>query len=109
MGWIRARLGKMGDANVTVQEIQAVGGGGFRSQPIQFFVRGSDMDELVRVTDALKKELTTIPGLVDFDTTYRGGKPVAIPHRSGSRGRSGRPRVFHRDDRAVFDGGRSGQ
>jgi HAE1 family hydrophobic/amphiphilic exporter-1 len=79
MAWVRSRLGGRGEANVTVQEISAVGGGAFRSQPIQFYVRGSDMSELVRVTDALKKELAAIPGLVDLDTTYRGGKPeVAI-------------------------------
>ncbi|HEX7667992.1 MAG TPA: efflux RND transporter permease subunit [Polyangiaceae bacterium] len=75
MAWVRARLAKIGDANVTVQEISAVGGGEFRSQPVQFYVRGSDMAELVRVTDALKKELGTIKGFVDLDTTYRGGKP----------------------------------
>lgn len=79
MAWVRARLGKVPDALVSVQEINVVGGQGFRSQPIQFYVRGADMNELVRATDALKKELATIPGLVDLDTTYRGGKPeVAI-------------------------------
>ncbi|HVU03940.1 MAG TPA: efflux RND transporter permease subunit [Polyangiaceae bacterium] len=75
MAWVRARLAKSGDANITVQEISAVGGGEFRAQPIQFYVRGSDMGELVKVTDALKSELGTIKGFVDLDTTYRGGKP----------------------------------
>jgi HAE1 family hydrophobic/amphiphilic exporter-1 len=79
MAWVRGRFAKSGDANITAQEISAVGGGGFRSQPVQFYVRGSDMDQLVQVTDALKKELSTVKGLVDLDTTYRGGKPeVAI-------------------------------
>jgi hydrophobic/amphiphilic exporter-1 (mainly G- bacteria), HAE1 family len=64
---------------VTVQEINVVGGGAFRSQPIQFYIRGPDMDVLVRAAEGLKKELATIPGMVDLDTTYRGGKPeVAI-------------------------------
>ena len=75
MAWIRARLKGVRDANVTVAQINMIGGGGFRSQPVQFFVRGSDMDELVRVTDGLKAELAKIPGFVDLDTTYRGGKP----------------------------------
>jgi HAE1 family hydrophobic/amphiphilic exporter-1 len=79
MAWVRSRFAKSGDANITAQEISAVGGGGFRSQPVQFYVRGSDMDQLVKVTDDLKKELSTVKGLVDLDTTYRGGKPeVAI-------------------------------
>jgi HAE1 family hydrophobic/amphiphilic exporter-1 len=75
MAWVRARLGKVKDAIVTVQEINAVGGQAFRAQPVQFYVRGSDMDELVKVTDALKAKLGEVKGLVDLDTTYRGGKP----------------------------------
>ena len=35
----------------------------FGQQPIQFYVRGSDMDELVRATDALKAELGKVHGL----------------------------------------------
>jgi HAE1 family hydrophobic/amphiphilic exporter-1 len=75
MAWVRARLGKVKDAIVTVQQINAVGGGAFRAQPVQFYVRGSDMAELVKVTDALKAQLGSVKGLVDLDTTYRGGKP----------------------------------
>jgi hydrophobic/amphiphilic exporter-1 (mainly G- bacteria), HAE1 family len=75
MSWVRQRVGKGTEALITVQPIAAVGGGGFRAQPVQFYVRGSDMDELVAATDALKKELSSVKGLVDLDTTYRGGKP----------------------------------
>jgi HAE1 family hydrophobic/amphiphilic exporter-1 len=75
MAWTRARLGKASDANITIQEISAVGGDEFRAQPIQFYVRGSNMDQLVEVTDNIKKELAKVKGLVDLDTTYRGGKP----------------------------------
>ncbi len=49
-------------------------------QPMQFNVRGDDMDELVRVTDELKEELGKVQGLVDLDTTYRGGKPEVDVH-----------------------------
>jgi len=75
MAWIRKRLGGVQNANITVQPINVVGGQAFRSQPIQFYVRGSDMQELVRVTDGMKGELAKIPGFVDLDTTFRGGKP----------------------------------
>lgn len=76
MAWVRERYGKIPDVKVTAQPIAAVGGGGgFRQQPIQFNVRGNDMDELVRVTNALKAELAKVTGLVDLDTTYRGGRP----------------------------------
>jgi hydrophobic/amphiphilic exporter-1 (mainly G- bacteria), HAE1 family len=76
MAWTRVRYGNIKDVLVTAQLIDAVGGGGgFRQQPIQFNVRGNDMDELVRATDKLKAELANIKGLVDLDTTFRGGKP----------------------------------
>jgi HAE1 family hydrophobic/amphiphilic exporter-1 len=75
MAWLRQRLRSVRNANVTVQSIAPMGGQASRAQPIQFFVRGADMNELVRVTDALKAELGKTPGFVDLDTTYRGGKP----------------------------------
>jgi HAE1 family hydrophobic/amphiphilic exporter-1 len=81
MAWTRARYGNIKDVLVTAQPIAAVGGGGgFRQQPVQFNVRGDDMDELVRVTDALKAELGKVKGLVDLDTTYRGGKTELEVH-----------------------------
>jgi HAE1 family hydrophobic/amphiphilic exporter-1 len=81
MAWVRQRLGSAAEGtNITVQQINAVGGQAFRSQPVQFYVRGSDMDELVRVTDEIKKELGKTRGFVDLDTTYRGGKPELAVH-----------------------------
>ncbi|MFO0569781.1 MAG: efflux RND transporter permease subunit [Polyangiaceae bacterium] len=89
MAWARQRYGKVPDVKVTAQPINAVGGGGgFRQQPIQFNVRGKDMDELVRVTSALKSELSSVQGLVDLDTTYRGGKPELEIHVDRERAAS---------------------
>jgi len=76
MAWARQRYAGLDGILVTAQPISPVGGGGgWRQQPIQFNVRGHDMDELVRVTTALKQELSKVKGLVDLDTSYRGGKP----------------------------------
>jgi hydrophobic/amphiphilic exporter-1 (mainly G- bacteria), HAE1 family len=89
MAWTRARYGNLTDVLVTAQPISAVGGGGgFRQQPIQFNVRGNDMDELVKVTNRLKAELGTVKGLVDLDTTYRGGKPELEVHVDRDRAAS---------------------
>ncbi len=75
MGWVRGRFGKTPGAKITVQKIEIVGGNTFRAQPIQFYIRGGDLDELAQVSDKLVVELAKIQGLVDLDTTYRGGKP----------------------------------
>ncbi len=76
MAWARARYQSLENVLITAAEISPIGGdSGFRSQPIQFNVRGEDMQELVKVTNRLKRELAKVKGLVDLDTTYRGGKP----------------------------------
>jgi HAE1 family hydrophobic/amphiphilic exporter-1 len=76
MAWIRKRFAGAGSANITVQELDIFGGSsGFRSQPVQYNVRGDDLEELAAVSARLKTELGRVPGFVDLDTTYRGGKP----------------------------------
>jgi hypothetical protein len=47
MAWARQRYPGDDTASITVNMIDAVGGGaGFRSQPVQFNIRGKDMAEL---------------------------------------------------------------
>ncbi|MEZ4223477.1 MAG: efflux RND transporter permease subunit [Polyangiaceae bacterium] len=76
MAWARARYAKVQNAKITAAPISAIGGdSGFRQQPVQLNIRGDDMDELVAVSTKLKDELAKVPGFVDLDTTYRGGKP----------------------------------
>lgn len=76
MRWVRERLQHLDGALITVVEIDAVGGdSGFRVQPIQFSIRGSDLDQVVQAAEALKAELAKDGRFVDLDTTYRGGKP----------------------------------
>jgi HAE1 family hydrophobic/amphiphilic exporter-1 len=76
MGWVRERYKGVKDAIITVNPISAVGGdSGFKQQPIQFNIRGTDMDELEKASQALIGELSKVPGLVDLDMSYRTGKP----------------------------------
>ena len=76
MAWVRERVSDVKGASVTVEAIDALAGdGGFRTQPVQFSIRGSNMDELIEASEALKAKLADVEGFVDLDTTYRGGKP----------------------------------
>jgi HAE1 family hydrophobic/amphiphilic exporter-1 len=76
MGWVRERYKGVKDALITVNPISAVGGdSGFKQQPIQFNIRGTDMAELEKSSQALIAELRKVPGLVDLDMSYRTGKP----------------------------------
>ena len=76
MGWVRARYAGVKDALIRSNPISPVGGdGGFKQQPIQFNIRGTDMAELEKAAQALVAELKKSPGFVDLDLSYRGGKP----------------------------------
>jgi HAE1 family hydrophobic/amphiphilic exporter-1 len=76
MAWVRERYAGVPGALFTVNEISAIGGdSGFKTQPIQFNIRGRDMAELQKAAEDLKAELAKAPGFVDLDLSYRGGKP----------------------------------
>lgn len=81
MDWVRERMGSVQGATITVEKIDPMGGdAGFRSQPIQYSIRGNNLDEVVVAADALKAEMAKSGKFVDLDTTYRGGKPELAIH-----------------------------
>jgi len=82
MAWLRQRYGKMQPAMITVSEM---GMGGGPSQPIQLLLQGDDLDELATVSDKLVAELKKLPGFVDVESSYRGGKPEVAVHINRER------------------------
>jgi hydrophobic/amphiphilic exporter-1 (mainly G- bacteria), HAE1 family len=76
MGWVRSRYSSVKTALISVNPISPFGSdNGFKQQPIQFNIRGTDMAELERSAQALVAELKKVKGMVDLDLSYRGGKP----------------------------------
>jgi HAE1 family hydrophobic/amphiphilic exporter-1 len=76
MAWVRERYADVDTAKITVNNISAIGGdSGLRSQPVQFYLRGQNLEELSEHAGAILAELRQLPGFVDLDTTFRGGKP----------------------------------
>ena len=75
MAWVRERYKDVKNVTFSVVPINAVSGGGFRNQMVQFNVRGPDLDKLAEVTRNLVAELKKVPGFVDLDTTHRTGRP----------------------------------
>lgn len=49
--------------------------GGSGQKPLNLYIVGDNLDELSKYTLALQKKIQEIPGLVDVDTNFRGGKP----------------------------------
>ena len=76
MSWARERFAGIEGVVITVEEINLFGGdGGFRTQPIQYSIRGNDLGEVTAAAEALRAELDKTGYFVDLDITYRGGKP----------------------------------
>ena len=78
MQWTRERYAPLAerDLNIAVNLIDEMGGdSGFKSQAVQFNLRGKNMDELIAAAEALKAELAAHGGFIDIDSTYRAGKP----------------------------------
>jgi HAE1 family hydrophobic/amphiphilic exporter-1 len=76
MAWVRDRYSTTKQAIITANPISPIGGdSGFKQQPVQFNIRGTDIAELEKAAKDMLAELAKVKGLVDLDTSYRGGKP----------------------------------
>ncbi|AKQ67134.1 Cobalt-zinc-cadmium resistance protein CzcA [Myxococcus hansupus] len=73
--YLRGAITPRSGVTVTVQDVAAIGGGGARTQQIQFNLRGDNWDEVVKAADKVQAEMRKNPGLVDVDMTFRSGKP----------------------------------
>ncbi|NOK05078.1 MULTISPECIES: efflux RND transporter permease subunit [Myxococcus] len=73
--YLRGAITPRSGVTVTVQDIAAVGGGGARTQQIQFNLRGDNWDEVIKAAEKVQAAMRQNQGLVDVDMTFRSGKP----------------------------------
>jgi HAE1 family hydrophobic/amphiphilic exporter-1 len=59
-----------------ISPINGFGGGGAASASIQYVLRGSDIEELDRLSQAVLSRVREIPGTVDADVTLVTGRPA---------------------------------
>ncbi len=79
MGLARARLTDLSHLRVSVNPINRMGGGGYRTAPIQYNLRGNDLSEIESIADQMVDKLGALPGFVDVNSTAQSGKPeIAI-------------------------------
>ncbi len=71
----RQRLEPYSSLRISVDAVPRLGGGGMRSAPVQYNLRGDNLDELTATADAIVARLRDIPGFVDVNTTSQAGKP----------------------------------
>jgi Cation/multidrug efflux pump len=63
------------DLRVSVQQVQAFSGGGFRNANVQFLISGPDLKKLEEYSAKLLEKLKNVPDAVDVDSTLISGKP----------------------------------
>lgn len=79
MGMARSRLADLAHLRMSINPINRMGGGGYRTAPIQYNLRGDDLDEIEGIANQIVENLQSIPGFVDVNSTAQSGKPeIAI-------------------------------
>lgn len=71
---IRKKLAVIPGLKASAENISLIGGGQ-RNVPIQYAIRGTDLDALSKYARQITDEFTKLPGIVDVDTTIESGKP----------------------------------
>lgn len=69
--------------NAKIQTAAISSGGGSGEEPIQFFLKGDDIDKLESLKNKMIKQIQNTNGLVNLSTSSRSGKPeiTIIPDR----------------------------
>ena len=90
MDLARQSLANLSHLKISVEIVPRVGGGGFRVAPLQYNLRGSDLDQLAAISEQVQSEMEAVPGIVDINSTYDTGKPqievVVDRDRAGDMG-----------------------
>lgn len=75
MSIARQELADLEHLKVSVELIPRVSGGGFRAAPLQYNLRGADLQQLDDLSRQFITRLNHIEGIVDINTTYDPQKP----------------------------------
>ena len=71
---MRQKLNQIPGLKATAEDISLIGGG-IRNVPIQYAIRGLDLDVLQKYTRQITTEFSKLPGIVDVDSSLEAGKP----------------------------------
>lgn len=71
----REQLAPFAHLRLSVDPVARTGGGGFRSAPIQYNLRGNSLDELNTLATSIVGDMKQQTGFVDINTTSQTGKP----------------------------------
>lgn len=76
----RATLKDFPGVRVSVQNVSAISGSGFRVTPVNLVLRGPDLVLLTQLSQRVMEQMKQIPGMVDVDTSLNVGNPEVQIH-----------------------------
>ena len=71
---VRKQLRSIIGLESSVEDVSLIGGGA-RRVPIQFIIKGENLNELEKHLQQIYQEFSILPGIVDVDTSIQTGKP----------------------------------
>jgi len=75
MRMARTVLADLAHLKISVELIPRLSGGGFRSAPVQYNVRGPDLAQLDTLAASVIERMENVDGIVDVNSTYDATKP----------------------------------
>jgi HAE1 family hydrophobic/amphiphilic exporter-1 len=75
MAFLRKKLAGKPGVILSVEALANVSGGGQKNVPIQYNLRGENLEELEKTANLMTARLRKMKGFADVDMTYRAGKP----------------------------------
>jgi hydrophobic/amphiphilic exporter-1 (mainly G- bacteria), HAE1 family len=75
MAYLRRELAGKPGVLLSIEQLATISGGGFRNAPVQYNLRGENLEELERVAKEMAARMKKLEGFADVDISYRSGKP----------------------------------
>jgi HAE1 family hydrophobic/amphiphilic exporter-1 len=72
---MRKRLAPMSGFKAYVEDISPIAGGGKRGAPLQFDIKGGEMEKLEKISNQIVEEMMKSPGIVDVSSDLELTKP----------------------------------
>lgn len=75
MAYLRRNLAGKPGVLLSIEQLATISGGGMRNAPVQYSLRGDNLEELEKAANALADRMRKLEGFADIDISYRAGKP----------------------------------
>jgi hydrophobic/amphiphilic exporter-1 (mainly G- bacteria), HAE1 family len=75
MAYARERLNDLPEAIISVQQVNAIGGGTFKATQIQYEIAGPNLDVLAQTSEQLLDRMKQAGGYKDLDSSHQAGRP----------------------------------